>query len=429
MAADKPTHWADIQEVAFTRWCNNHLEDRGMNIGTLKEDFTNGVALINLLEIISHPKTIPKYNRHPRIPIQKTENFNIALDFIKAQNIKLVNIGASDLVNGSTKLQLGLIWTLILRYEINKGQDRDYNAAKNALLEWIRSKIPEYDIKNFKKDWNDGRALCALNNAIKPGLCPNHRELNPDDKAANAGKGMDLAEENFGIKPLLTPEEMNNPRVDEKAMVAYLAQFMDAQAQDVTDADRSRAYGPGLQEGVAGKDAPFTVETPEESKEKLEVKVVGPANNVEPTITKGDNGVYQCSYLPDVPGDYEVHVTLGGNHVPGSIFKVSVLGEINLGGEGLVIVFFSTTSSTEKGRRDVFDLQRLLEAKKIHERENFVPWTPVDVLTREDREAVFEKCGTRQLPIVLVDDKYIGDYDTIQQLEENGKLNAVLGIK
>ena len=76
---------------------------------------------------------------------------------------------------------------------------------------------------------------------------------------------------------------------------------------------------------------------------------------------------YNCSYSPDKPGNYEVHVTFGGKHIPGSVFHVSVLPEISLGGEGKIRVFYSTTSSSEKGRRDVFDLQRLLEQKKVHE--------------------------------------------------------------
>ncbi len=62
------------------------------------------------------------------------------------------------------------------------------------------------------------------------------------------------------------------------------------------------------------------------------------------------------------------------------------------------------------------------------QRPNFEPWIPVDILTKEDREAVFEKAGTRVLPIVYVDDKYVGDNDAIQLLEEQGKLNAILGL-
>jgi len=98
----------------------------------------------------------------------------------------------------------------------------------------------------------------------------------------------------------------------------------------------------------------------------------------------------------------------------------------SLGGEGKIRVFYSTTSCTEKGRRDVFDLQRLLEAKKIHLRPDFEPWIAVDIMDKPDRDAVFKKAGTKALPIVFIDDKYIGDYDTVAHLEEVGKLNGLL---
>ena len=61
-------------------------------------------------------------------------------------------------VNPDQKLILGLIWTIILRYHIQKGKKEN---AKNALLEWVRSKIPEYDVRNFDKSWADGLALCV----------------------------------------------------------------------------------------------------------------------------------------------------------------------------------------------------------------------------------------------------------------------------
>jgi len=432
-AMSQPTHWADIQEKAFTRWCNNHLEDRGRKINDFRTDWRDGLNLIHLLEIITHPKTMPRYNKHPRIPIQKTENLNIALDFLKNEGIKLVNIGAGDIEKGSVKLSLGLIWTIIYHYQICKGgQDLDFAKAKNSLLEWVRSKIPEYDIQGFKKDWNDGRALCALNNAIKNGCCTDHQGLDSSKGIDNCARGIRLGEENFGIKPILSPDEMNNARVDEKAMITYISQYRDAvpQEREIHPSQLSRAYGQGLIEGTMNDVAPFTVEIPDGCELPLVVKVVGPANkSFPPTITKNADGSYSCSYNPDTPGDYEVHVTLGGEHIPGSVFKVTVLEEISLGGEGKIIVFFSTTSSSAKGRRDVFDLQTLLEKKEVHKRPDFEPWIPVDILEREDREAVFAKAGTRNLPIVYVDDKYIGDYDTILQLEEAGKLNNLLNYR
>ena len=269
-------------------------------------------------------------------------------------------------------MTLGLIWTIIYHYQICKGlsgEDLDFAKAKNALLEWVRSKIPEYDIQNFKKDWNDGRALCALNNAIKSGSCPGHRELDPNNGQGNCAKGIRLGEENFGIKAVLSPDEMNNPRVDEKAMITYISVYRDAVASDrsIHPSQLSSAYGQGLVEGVQGDLAPFYVQVPPDCDMPLVVKVVGPENSAPPpTVTKNADGTYSCSYTPDKPGDYEVHVTLGGEHIPGSVFRVNVLEEISLGGEGKIIVFFSTTSSTAKGRRDVFDLQTLLEKKEVH---------------------------------------------------------------
>jgi hypothetical protein len=50
----------------------------------------------------------------------------------------------------------------------------------------------------------------------------------------------------------------------------------------------------------------------------------------------------------------------------------------------------------------------------------------VDVMDKPDREAVFRKAGTKALPIVFIDDKYAGDFDRLQELEEVGKLDELL---
>lgn len=127
-------------------------------------------------------KSLGRYNHNPRIVAQRLENVSLCLRFIAAEGLKLVNIGATtstpsqpvhrrliyvgfddhnlfvsfevagpeDIVDSKApKLILGLIWTLILRYQIKVSTGDD--SAKNALLEWVRSKIPEYDIKNFTK--------------------------------------------------------------------------------------------------------------------------------------------------------------------------------------------------------------------------------------------------------------------------------------
>merc|ERR1712150_40824 len=96
---------SEIQKKTFTRWINTHLSD--------------GTKFLHLLEIISG-KRIRKWKKNPKLFAQKLENLNKGLKFIKDEGITIVNIGANDINGGNLKIILGLIWTLILRYQINK---------------------------------------------------------------------------------------------------------------------------------------------------------------------------------------------------------------------------------------------------------------------------------------------------------------------
>jgi hypothetical protein len=319
-----------------------------------------------------------------------------------------------------------------LRYQIKVGKGED-SSAKNVLLEWVRSKIPEYNIQGFTKDWNDGKAICALVNAIQPGLCPEHRNLDPKKNVENATRGIDMAYENFDVPKILDPSDMCNPRVDELSMMTYISYLRDYDQKPKQprgfDASRCKAYGPGLVEGVQGDNADFTVEVPSDVKGKLEIRVEGPKNNAKVELTKKPDGNYACTYVPDMPGEWKVHVTVDGHHVPGSTFHVTILEAISLGGEGKIRVYYSTTNKSDKSRADVSNLQKLLERKEIHKRPDFEPWIPVDVMDKPDREAVFKKAGTRALPIVFIDDKYTGDHDTCVVLEKSGALDQLLKYK
>jgi len=163
------------------------------------------------------------------------------------------------------------------------------------------------------------------------------------------------------------------------------------------------------------------VETP--GRGKLEVRVEGPKSIAKVNIKNDGKGNYQVSYMPTEPGDYLVHVTLDGHHIPGSTFHVRVLAQESLGGEGKIRVFYSTTTHTNERTRP---MQELLEGKQIHLRPDFEPWIPVDIMEKEDRDAVFRKAGTKNLPIVFIDDAYIGDYYTLLDHEKSGELNRLL---
>jgi len=183
-------------------------------------------------------------------------------------------------------------------------------------------------------------------------------------------------------------------------------------------------------EGKVGKPGEFQVDTPTEGDPVLAVRVFGPDGkelpNKDVVVTKNSAGKYSVVYNPVQPGTYKIHVTVNGFHVPGSIFTVEVLEDESIGGQGKIVVFYSTTSSTNKGKSDVVNLQKLLERKKIHLRPDFQPWIPVDVMDKGDREAIFRLAGTRALPICFIDDKYAGDFDTLTANEASGKLDRML---
>lgn len=64
-------------------------------------------------------------------------------------------IGSEDIVDGNLKLILGLIWHLILRYQIGKTKF----PPKKIMLAWLQSALPKCEISNFSSSWNDGVAL------------------------------------------------------------------------------------------------------------------------------------------------------------------------------------------------------------------------------------------------------------------------------
>lgn len=392
-----------------------------MHIENLKDSLTDGIKLINLLEVISEDP-MPRYNKHPRIINQKIENCLIALKFIAAHDIKLVNIGAEDLANGNQKLNLGLIWTLILRWQI-RSQGND-SGAKQELLKWVQKKIPKANVKNFKTDWNDGRAINALVNACQPTEC---RDWESQTKGASScTNGIDVAYNKMGIPRLLMGDEMANPKVDEHSVMTYISQFKNWDEENahnkVHPADLCRAWGQGLVEGIQEEPGDFNISTPCDG--KLVCKVTGPKGESIPcTMKPVGNGQYACTYTPKNAGLHKISITFDDKHIPGSIFNVNILEDLSLGGEGKIRVYYSTTTATLFQSRP---MQELLEKKGVHLREDFEPWIPVDLMDRVDRDAVFKKSGTKNLPIVYIDDVYSGDWETLQKLEASGELDKRL---
>jgi hypothetical protein len=62
-------------------WCNYHLRERAMKIESLETDLSDGLILINLVEILTK-KAIDKYVKKPKNILHKINNNALALGAI-----------------------------------------------------------------------------------------------------------------------------------------------------------------------------------------------------------------------------------------------------------------------------------------------------------------------------------------------------------
>lgn len=218
--------WERIQTKTFTKWVNSHLAKKGSKIENLLTDLTDGVKLIELLEVIADEK-FPKYEKQPKMRIHKVENNVKALKFIKDHDVKLASIGPEDLADGNLKLTLGLIWTIILRFAI-VGLSEEGLSAKEGLLLWCRRKTEPYDnvdVKDFTMSFQDGLAFCALIHRHRPDLI-DYASLTPEDKLGNLNLAFDVAHKHLDVPKLLDAEDIvNMPRPDERSIMTYVAQL------------------------------------------------------------------------------------------------------------------------------------------------------------------------------------------------------------
>uniref|UniRef100_F7F6K6 F-actin cross-linking protein n=2 Tax=Ornithorhynchus anatinus TaxID=9258 RepID=F7F6K6_ORNAN len=212
----------------FTAWCNSHLRKAGTQIENIEEDFRNGLKLMLLLEVISGER-LSKPDRG-KMRFHKIANVNKALDYIASKGVKLVSIGAEEIVDGNVKMTLGMIWTIILRFAIQDISVEE-TSAKEGLLLWCQRKTAPYrnvNIQNFHLSWKDGLGLCALIHRHRPDLI-DYSKLNKDDPVGNINLAMEIAEKHLDIPKMLDAEDIvNTPKPDERAIMTYVSCFYHA---------------------------------------------------------------------------------------------------------------------------------------------------------------------------------------------------------
>ncbi|XP_009470007.1 PREDICTED: LOW QUALITY PROTEIN: plectin [Nipponia nippon] len=219
-----------VQKKTFTKWVNKHLIKAQRHVNDLYEDLRDGHNLISLLEVLSGD-TLPR--EKGRMRFHKLQNVQIALNYLKHRQVKLVNIRNDDIADGNPKLTLGLIWTIILHFQISDiqvtGQSEDMT-AKEKLLLWSQRMVEDYQglrCDNFTTSWRDGRLFNAIIHRHKPMLIDMNRVYRQSN-LENLDQAFTVAERDLGVTRLLDPEDVDVPQPDEKSIITYVSSLYDA---------------------------------------------------------------------------------------------------------------------------------------------------------------------------------------------------------
>ena len=116
------------------------------------------------------------------------------------------SIGAEDIVSGNPTLILGLIWTIILRFQIQdieievNDESQDKRSAKEALLLWCQRKTANdsgVKIVDFSNSWRNGLAFNALIHSQRQDFL-DFNSLYSNNNLYNLNQAFELAQKNSG---------------------------------------------------------------------------------------------------------------------------------------------------------------------------------------------------------------------------------------
>ncbi|XP_068164982.1 dystrophin isoform X2 [Antennarius striatus] len=231
----------DVQKKTFTKWVNSQLTKTGKSaVEDLFSDLCDGRRLLELLEGLAGHELVRLERGLTRV--HSLNNVNRALQILQKNNVELVNIGAADIVDGNHKLILGLIWSIILHWQV-KDVMKDVMAglqqtnSEKILLSWVRQntrQYPQVNVVNFSSSWNDGLAFNALIHSHRPELfdwSSVEKKTSVTDRLEHA---FNTAEQHLGIERLLDPEDVAVPHPDKKSVIMYVTSLFQVLPQSIS---------------------------------------------------------------------------------------------------------------------------------------------------------------------------------------------------
>lgn len=191
-------------------------------------DLRNGVILIALLEVLSHQQIRSYFSQNDcKTKFQEISNLSLCFDLMHREGVPIVNIAPPDIQEGNPKMTLGLIFTLLLFYQIDPVSSKGMapptvQSAESKLLAWVGSRLPPGTAAPTSFTLVDGKTICALVNSLQPGVI-----TDVHDPLQNVQDALMTAESMFGVVKLLDAEDIVHNTTDPLSMMAYVSCLRD----------------------------------------------------------------------------------------------------------------------------------------------------------------------------------------------------------
>ncbi|KAM9703806.1 utrophin isoform 2-T3 [Menidia menidia] len=228
-----------VQKKTFTKWINAQLSKTGkVPIKDMFSDLRDGRKLLDLLEGLTDT-ALTKERGSTRV--HSLNNVNKVLQVLHQNNVDLVNIGGTDIVDGNHKLTLGLIWSIILHWQVKDimkdiMSNLQQTNSEKILLSWVRqctSSYPEVNVLNFTTSWADGLALNGILHHFRPDAFSWDKvvTLSPVERLDHA---FSIAKDQLAIERLLDPEDVAVQLPDKKSIIMYVTSLFAVLPKDVS---------------------------------------------------------------------------------------------------------------------------------------------------------------------------------------------------
>ncbi|XP_048870512.1 dystrophin isoform X3 [Brienomyrus brachyistius] len=230
----------DVQKKTFTKWINSQFAKAGKPpINDLFTDLCDGRRLLELLEGLAGHE-LAKEKGFTRV--HSLNNVNRALQILQKNNVELVNIGGVDIVDGNHKLTLGLIWSIILHWQVKDVMkdvmaDLQQTNSEKILLSWVRQSTRDYlqvNVVNFSSSWSDGLAFNALIHSHRPELFEWSSVEQKQTDIERLDHAFSTAKDHLGIEKLLDPEDVATTHPDKKSILMYVTSLFQVLPHGVT---------------------------------------------------------------------------------------------------------------------------------------------------------------------------------------------------